>query len=78
MLPFAAVRQTCGLKHGVRLTYFAIGPKLGIASVRPRMRHVVGRTRFVSPSSGRTVVMLGARTVFSVVSGLFAKVHVLV
>lgn len=78
ILPFDAVRRTCGVKGHVSIVYCAIGPKGGMDSLRPRVRTVLGRTRCVSPSSGRTIVGLGTRTVFSVVSGLFANVRMLV
>lgn len=60
------------------MMYFVVGPKMGIGSIRPRIRHLMGTTRCVTPSSGRTIVLLGTRTVFSVVSGLVVKIHFLV
>lgn len=76
-LPFAAVRGTCGFKGHVSLIYVAMGPNIAIADVTSGVRRMVGGTRCVRPSSGRTIVVIGTRTVFDVVSGLFAKVGVL-
>lgn len=77
-LPFAAVRRTCGLKKRVSMMYFATGRNIGISRLRPGVRRVVGTTRCVTPGSGRTIVCLGTRTVFSVMSGLFGNVGVLI
>lgn len=77
VVPFSAVRRGCGFKRGIRLLYCATHGKCSVNRMRGGMRRIIGGTRLVRPSSKRTIVLIGTRTVFDVMSGLFSNVQVL-